>query len=357
MPYPDQSKPVRQLLVTADDYGVHDTIDNGILECLENLDCIDIIVTHASSEARIKALIQRDDVKARLADGTLKLGLHLNLNVGKPMYRDTETSEGTKYLSAISKIHGRYSKEGSNFKHKSAAGILLNITRISSHHNALKKEIKAQYDAFRSYAGSKPTHVSSHSGVFSGHPKMYRILKEACKELDNLAIRCPSIINYDADLTGYEDIKKWVKFEQYLLTRKQLRQMLASPTPGSNRIRSWMLRNQRKAFDMDRSNNEVRSTDFFVTQLYLQGEPSYFNKIIKFIEAKGPEDNKDYSYEVVAHPMSFERKSEYADMPDGIQINDVFFNKRRKEGRTLRSEKHSLWKHKLDHAGITKFEL
>ena len=48
----------KKLLITADDFGVHDSIDKGIIACIDRIDCIDVIVTHHTSEDRIKKLLK-----------------------------------------------------------------------------------------------------------------------------------------------------------------------------------------------------------------------------------------------------------------------------------------------------------
>ena len=47
-----------KLLITADDYGIFDPIDNGILEVADKIDCIDILVTHHTLEKRVKKLFK-----------------------------------------------------------------------------------------------------------------------------------------------------------------------------------------------------------------------------------------------------------------------------------------------------------
>jgi len=336
----------KSLLITADDYGVHDTIDDGIIRCLHNIDCIDIIVTHDSSKRRIQNLITEHGGKIK--NGEIKLGLHLNLNVGKPLYRDPNSEVGKKYLRIIAKAQGRMSDEGSEFKHKHVTGIMLNIKRIILHKEALKEEIRCQFNAFKEYTGGMvPAHVSSHSGVFSGHPKMYELLKEVCLELDNLPIRCPSLIAYDLYRDDYNDLERWSKYKQYLLTESQLNQMKF--IPGGSMVRQWMLNGQRVQFDVDLKNKEVVSTEFFVPHFYLQGESTHFNKIIKLI--KDNDHPREHSYEMVVHPLHFDRKTEYANMPRGIKINDVHFMKRKKECKTL-SLKSNHWRDKARRSGI-----
>ncbi len=314
----------KSLLITADDYGVHDSIDHGIINCIHNIDCIDIIVTHDSSQQRIQKLIER--FKDKITSGELRLGLHLTLNVGKPQYRDNDRKEGRRYLRAISKTNGRFSEDGSEFKHSSVVGIIANMNRlIKNHKEALKSEIRCQYESFKKYTDLVPAHVSSHNGVFSGHPVMYGLLKEVCLELDNLPIRCPSLIAYDP----YPDVKVWRDNEQLLLTKKQLKQMKLFR--AGKVVSKWMKSGQRVQFEKDVKNNEIVSTEFFVTHFYLKGSFCDFEKIVRWIREN--EHPREHSYEMVAHPVTYISESEYDDMPRGIKTKK--FAKRKNEYRTL----------------------
>ncbi len=319
---------VKKLLITADDYGVHKTIDDGIIESIPNIDCIDIIVTHDGAKESISRLLSNTAAKERLQNGSLKLGLHLTLNVGKPQYRDLNSEECKKYLRAISLCKGYDTQQGSEFKHKGVPGLLVKMDMlIKKHRNALKQEIIHQYLKFKAYTGIEPFHVSSHSGVFNGHPKFYALLRETCKkDLNLLPIRCPSIIAYD-QLPG---LKSWREAKQQLLKKRDLKVMSLLPREGPV-VKRWMKKGQRIAFDEDMKREDVKSTDFFVPHFYLQGSMSNFKSILRRM-IHSPRQGEQ-SYEVVVHPVQFGSASEYHDMPRGIKTKT--FPLRRMETRTL----------------------
>src|SRR6266403_4156400 len=77
------------LILTADDYGACDFIDNGIISALRGgkINTVTAFVTHPGSESRMKTLLDlREELKEKNAGFyTFNIGLHFSITSGNPV--------------------------------------------------------------------------------------------------------------------------------------------------------------------------------------------------------------------------------------------------------------------------------
>ncbi|NRA12662.1 MAG: ChbG/HpnK family deacetylase [Crocinitomicaceae bacterium] len=319
-------------MITADDFGVHNFIDDAIVDCIDKLDCIDAIVTHSTSDERIKNLLKNNHDKFK--NNKVKLGLHLNLTCGTPRHLPKNS---TSYLNAISKF--RYSKGGSHkkrqFKHKRALTIIPKLDNLLDYHKKhLVKELEEQYNSFRKFTKGmikgqedmKPYHISAHLGVYNATEELYDILKEFCLKED-VPMRCPTLLFYDTD----KDMKDWTKDKQKLLPEWKLNAMRI--LENGWKINAWMRRRQKAQFLIDRKELNLPCTDFFIEHFFKQGEIEHWTEILeRIVENKSGK----YSYEMVVHPVNFDKNDDLDTLPHGIDKNS--FKKRKVEYKTLMSQ-------------------
>lgn len=74
----------KKIILTADDYGACDFIDNGIKDALikGKINVVSTFVTHQSSEERIKNLLElREELKTN-GEYTFNIGLHFSITSG-----------------------------------------------------------------------------------------------------------------------------------------------------------------------------------------------------------------------------------------------------------------------------------
>lgn len=306
-----------QLLITADDYGIFDPIDNGIERCIDKLDCIDILVTHHSAERRIKGLIRRH--RARIESGDLKLGLHLNLTCGGPQYTGCK-----RYLRKISKVPKSGIREFRRNSVQTFIPYLNNLLRKVP--DGLEAEIEAQYQTFKRITGREPFHVSSHEGVYSGHKDMYAMLKKFCVRR-NIPMRCPTLINFITK----DGFGPWRENEQLMLTDASIK-LLALFEEGRE-VRRWILKSGENIFGDDLSTGTVISNNYFVEHFFKQGS---YDHLVELMERMSdtPSDNP-LSFEMVVHPVQIRKHSDYKNIPKGINKKEKVLNARTKETEAL----------------------
>lgn len=294
---------LRKLLITADDFGVCDPIDRGIERCIDRIHCVDMLVTHQSSKERISTFVKK--YQDRIQKGHLKIGLHLTLTCGAPL----NTTDRVYYRKMTQNpILGK-----PRFKRDSAATFIAYLNNIINDQNCingLENEIVAQYEAFKSYTGMEPYHISSHEGVYSGHPRTYRMLREFCSSRD-IAMRCPTFINF----TKTEGYDYWIENDQKMLPPWKLD---ALKVFDEGRVISrWMQSGLEPEFNNDIAEGKFRSTDHFVEHFFQQGSSPHLKELLNQI-AKTPTES-ERTFEMVVHPVSYKNQREIKRIPRGIK--------------------------------------
>lgn len=289
-----------KLLITADDYGIFDPIDKGILHVADKIDCIDILVTHHTLEKRIKKLFKQQ--RERIENNELKLGLHLNLTCGSPQY-----TGDSRYVRKIAKT----GKSGRlEFRRNSAVTFIPYLDNLLRRcEEGMRREIEEQYNTFVRVTGREPYHISSHEGVYSGHPRLYQMLADFCRDR-NIPMRSPTLSNY----INEEGFDAWRNDEQKLLPPILLK--LMAGVDNGIQVRRWMLKNAEIKYKNDRDNGETYGHDHFVEHFFKLGSYSRLVQLMKRIsETKAGEGR---SFEMVVHPVKYEREVELENVPKGI---------------------------------------
>ena len=157
---------MKRLIINSDDYGRTPEISRGIREAH-----LQGIVTSTTCMMNIPTTAE--DIAVALKETpALGMGVHLVLTMGSPI-------SSPETVPSITDEHGQFFKYTPLVEHLST----LNIDEV-------KREWRAQIEAFIKAAGRKPTHLDSHhhSSYFS--PELFHAMLELAKEYD-CAIRFP----------------------------------------------------------------------------------------------------------------------------------------------------------------------
>lgn len=298
---------MKKLLITADDYGVHPVINQGIEKCIDAgvIDCVDVIVTHHQSRKYIRRLLKK--YKAKFKSGELRLGLHLTLTCGSPQYRGDR-----KYLRAISMVRRGDVIKRREFRFNSGRQFIPKFDNLlRQHKTSLEKEIYAQYDTFLKITNEvihdlKPYHVSSHLGVYTMNDIFYQMLKKFCvaKEVD---MRCPTLIS----LNNQASMKVWKENPEQQMFKLSLLSWAWAMDNGL-KLKNWMTKDLKNTFDADTKQGAILSTDFFVEHFFKQGSEKLMKTILSRLK-------DDHFYELVVHPVWFTNRHQYRNLPRGIK--------------------------------------
>lgn len=320
-------------MITADDFGICDAIDDGIIDCIHSLDCIDIFVNYESteslklsengskqawdksSEQRFKDLLKNDTIKARILSGDLKIGLHLSLNSGSPLCLKKNENDLSKFEKRMRRNLCQpvdNAKKIWEYKWQRVPTIaykLDNIRKIREKkgYDFFKEELNAQYKRFKEIMKSsglgdyEPFHISSHNGIFGGTPYSYKLLRDFCKERD-IEMRCPALIGHSTD----RDFKAWTQqktkmvsdFQFFMLKNLGKFKLIQN---GKD-ITDWLDELEYK-FKSDKDRGVVYSTEFFIEHFFLQGSFSNLSTIM--LRIKNSKSKREQTYEMVAHPVKW----------------------------------------------------
>jgi len=157
---------MKRLIINSDDYGRTPEISRGIREAH-----LHGVVTSTTCMMNIPTTAE--DVAIALKETpNLGMGVHLVLTMGRPI-------SAPEIVPSIVDEDGKFLKYTPLIEHLAS----LNLDEV-------KKEWRAQIEAFIKAAGRKPTHIDSHhhSSYFS--PNLFRGMLELAKEYD-CAIRFP----------------------------------------------------------------------------------------------------------------------------------------------------------------------
>jgi predicted glycoside hydrolase/deacetylase ChbG (UPF0249 family) len=140
------------IILTADDYGACDFIDNGIIRALRDkkINTVTAFVTHPDSGSRMQSLLAlREELKQLNGHYTFNIGLHFSLTsgtalTGKSTLTDDEAGDDGKF-----EFH-----EAKNYPFRKVK------------HEHLQYELTAQLELLESWLGSIPIdHVTNHHGI------------------------------------------------------------------------------------------------------------------------------------------------------------------------------------------------
>jgi predicted glycoside hydrolase/deacetylase ChbG (UPF0249 family) len=157
---------MKRLIINSDDYGRTPEISHGIREAHRHG-----VVTSTTCMMNIPTTA--DDIAIGLKETpNLRMGVHLVLTMGRP-------------ISAPETVPSIVAENGDFFKYTPF------IEHLSSlNMDEVKKEWRAQIEAFIKASGRKPTHIDSHHHASYFSPNLFHGMLELAKEYD-CAIRLP----------------------------------------------------------------------------------------------------------------------------------------------------------------------
>ena len=156
---------MKKLIINADDYGLCDSVNRGILECFQQgmVSDFSFMINLAEFEKAVSLLAET---------GISKVGLHLNLTVGKSVLNaKTELTDS----------------EGHFFNLKT---LFLKIIGRKISEQDIYQEVVAQLQLLKDH-GYTITHIDSHTNIHT-LPQIMKPLLQAMEQLDlNVPIRMP----------------------------------------------------------------------------------------------------------------------------------------------------------------------
>lgn len=150
---------MKKLIITADDFGMCQSVNNAIIKCIESG-----VVLSTNVMVNMEFADQAAQIRKKFPN--LSVGLHLNFTVGKPILQ----KEKVKTLVNDNGVFHTY-KEFRRLYH---------LKRISN--SEIIAEIKAQYDRFSKICG-KPDYWNTHENVHVAF-YLYQLFADTCKSLN-----------------------------------------------------------------------------------------------------------------------------------------------------------------------------
>ncbi|MEX1002424.1 MAG: ChbG/HpnK family deacetylase [Crocinitomicaceae bacterium] len=140
-----------KVILTADDYGICNRIDNGIIKAVKvgRITAVSAVVTHETSAERIRRLLALQKEEAQKGNH-FGIGLHVSITSGTPLY----------------KVRGKRSSlaDPKKSQHLFRDADFYEFNEVESHH--LREEISAQMDALAQIIGEENIdHITNHEGL------------------------------------------------------------------------------------------------------------------------------------------------------------------------------------------------
>jgi predicted glycoside hydrolase/deacetylase ChbG (UPF0249 family) len=156
---------MRELIITADDYGVCEEVNEGIRMAarMGSISSISAFTNFRGSVEGLKTISEEFP--------EIGIGVHLNLNTGRP-------------VSEPGRIPGLVNEKG--FFH-GIRKFILHLPEISE--DEIYTEIRAQIDALEA-GGIRPDHISDHFGVLTFHPPFFDLRNRLAREY-GIPVRSP----------------------------------------------------------------------------------------------------------------------------------------------------------------------
>ena len=140
------------IILTADDYGACDFIDNGIIRALrlQKINTVTAFVTHPDSEERMRSLITlREELKQQTGSYTFNIGLHFSLTSGTALTGESSLTIDEAGNDGLFEFH-----EAKNYPFR----------KIRT--DDLQNELTAQLDLLDQWLnGILIDHVTNHHGI------------------------------------------------------------------------------------------------------------------------------------------------------------------------------------------------
>lgn len=155
---------MKRLIINADDFGLTDSVNRGIIECHR-------AGTVTSTTLMVNGRAGREAAAMAAANPSLAVGLHLNLTSGRP-------------VSPPRAVPSLLGENGGFPGYKRA---VLRLTTGTARRRELETEVAAQIEKCVAM-GVAPTHIDSHRHLHA-HPRLASVLAEVCPPLGIMKIR------------------------------------------------------------------------------------------------------------------------------------------------------------------------
>ncbi|HBT63382.1 MAG TPA: hypothetical protein DEB10_01810 [Ruminococcaceae bacterium] len=184
-----------KLIINADDFGLTNGVTYGIYDAVKNGIATSTTMMINTPGTKLAAGIIK-------SDKNLKVGLHLNLSLGKPLTscESLVDENGCFIKPKILKSDERYDEQ------------------------EVYDEFEAQYAAFIALTGKKPTHMDSHLYLHQIFPKVERQAKRLSEKFE-IPLR-----KYDTKYYSgvyFEDRFKLAKDESFILLKSKFKKLVA----------------------------------------------------------------------------------------------------------------------------------
>jgi predicted glycoside hydrolase/deacetylase ChbG (UPF0249 family) len=264
----------RKIIITADDYGVCENVNEGI-RLAARLGCISNISAFTNFGNSLEGL------KAISAECPgLGIGVHLNLNTGKPV------SYAARIPTLVNEL-GHFYDIGE---------FILHLPEISA--DEVYTEIRAQISVLTD-SGIKLDHISDHFGVLSFHPPFYELR-------NRLALECGVPVR--SPVTASRKFPAVYKNDGGMKLVRRLARKLAFRSP----LMAVQLKKQFNIEEMERKSGELNALgiphpDLMIDCFY--GDPTPAN-LLRILENLPPGTS-----EILVHLGNYNRQKEY---PPGL---------------------------------------
>lgn len=195
-----------QVIITADDYGICNTIDNAIIKSLKagHLTSVSAVITHPSSAQRIKKLVELQH-KLR-GKNDFGIGLHFCITSGQPLYK----VRGGLPSSLADPENSDFFREAAFYKFKD----------IQGHH--LREELTLQFQKLADIIGKENIdHLTNHHGIIYFDENMFNEYIQTAATW-GVAVRSPmswyrkfkkvgSIPDFDSKILGNPTMRRGMK--------------------------------------------------------------------------------------------------------------------------------------------------
>jgi predicted glycoside hydrolase/deacetylase ChbG (UPF0249 family) len=272
---------MKKLIITADDYGVCESVNEGILIAARE-GAISNISTFTNYDGTLETL---KEIAIELPD--LGIGVHLNLNTGRPL------SDPADIPSIVNEKGEFYDIED----------FVLKLPEISG--QEIYTEYRAQITALND-CGIELDHISSHFGVCTLYPPFFKLANQLSLEF-GVPVRSPVSAG-----RKYPDVYR-SKVNERL--GRELFRKLAWKSPST----AFYLKKQFEVAEMEAKSNEldalgIKHPDLMIDAFF--GNPTADN-LIHMLENLPPGTS-----EIIVHPGNIGWRDMYPNEPDTLNLRN-----------------------------------
>lgn len=348
-----------RVIVTADDFGACNFIDNGIKKALRegSISCVSALINfeprdsshpngaYMGSVAAINQLLADLKTEPYKKSKHVRIGLHLNFHAGSPVSTDHESIKELLQQKKVKikkiKVHKSGKKKGQNKKDKKGNTKTkmkkekvfvkvndkpifktvnnFNPNKVSA--EVFRTELLAQYKKFENSFGFDPDHLSAHFPVIFMAPDLFKIVCEEAKNLRGdkkpVPVRNPILVWQNGKKWAPEKEKGILKntkkfWKNNSKARKEVN--LKTKLANVNKLFAIFLNNWRGKAINHLNKNNISYPDYTNCNLYGNGGQnsvvieSMINLLLDFRPRfYNKSKNKDLSTEIIVHLGDFDQ--------------------------------------------------